>query len=59
LSQEEEMYDRMAVLCVNCFVGLAQMTTVVFLLIGWIWSIAWGCAFVGLSGTKFPYKIQL
>ncbi|KAK3753622.1 hypothetical protein QZH41_014729 [Actinostola sp. cb2023] len=50
LSQEEAMYDKMAVLCVNCFVGLAQMTTVVFLMIGWFWSVTWGCAFVGLSG---------
>ena len=53
LSQEEPMYDKMAVLCVNCFVGLAQMTTVVFLMIGWIWSITWGCAFVGLSGMFY------
>ncbi|XP_031565276.1 uncharacterized protein LOC116300534 [Actinia tenebrosa] len=55
LSEEEPMYDKMAVLCINCFVGLAQLATVVFMMIGWIWSITWGCAFVGLS-TKYRSK---
>ncbi|XP_028396036.1 protein SPEC3-like [Dendronephthya gigantea] len=33
----------------NVLVGLAQLITVVFLLIGWFWSIIWGCALVGHS----------
>ncbi|CAB3994454.1 Hypothetical predicted protein [Paramuricea clavata] len=33
----------------NVLVGLCQLITVVFLLIGWFWSIIWGCALVGHS----------
>ncbi|KAJ7365426.1 hypothetical protein OS493_005533 [Desmophyllum pertusum] len=43
------LMSRTSILCVNCFVGVMQLSTIVFLMIGWIWSIAWGCAFVGLS----------
>ncbi|EDO30271.1 predicted protein, partial [Nematostella vectensis] len=50
LSGDDSFIDRATILCINCFVGLAQLMTVVFLMIGWIWSIAWGCTFVGLSG---------
>ena len=47
------LMNRTSILCVNCFVGIMQLSTIVFLMIGWIWSIVWGCAFVGLSG-KYP-----
>ena len=30
------------VLCTNLFVGISQLTTVTFLLVGWFWSLAWG-----------------
>ena len=33
----------------NVLVGFAQLVTVIFLLIGWFWSIIWGCALVGHS----------
>lgn len=46
---EMSLMNRTSVLCVNCFVGLMQLSTIVFLFIGWFWSIIWGCAFVGLS----------
>ena len=36
----------------NVVVGLCQLVTVLFLLIGWFWSIIWGCALVGHS-SKF------
>ncbi len=36
----------------NVVVGLCQLVTVMFLLIGWFWSIIWGCALVGHS-SKF------
>lgn len=48
--REMSLMNRTSILCINCFVGLLQLSTIVFLLIGWIWSIVWGCAFVGLSG---------
>lgn len=47
--REMSLMNRTSILCINCFVGLLQLSTIVFLLIGWIWSIVWGCAFVGLS----------
>lgn len=47
--RDMSLKDRTSILCVNCFVGIMQLSTIVFLMIGWIWSIAWGCAFVGLS----------
>ncbi|XP_073248045.1 uncharacterized protein [Porites lutea] len=47
--REIPLKDRASILCVNFFVGIMQLTTIVFLMIGWIWSIVWGCAFVGLS----------
>ena len=53
--REIPLKDRASILCVNCFVGIMQLTTIVFLMIGWIWSIVWGCAFVGLSG-KFTVR---
>ncbi|XP_032225266.1 uncharacterized protein LOC5501003 isoform X2 [Nematostella vectensis] len=55
LSGDDSFIDRATILCINCFVGLAQLMTVVFLMIGWIWSIAWGCTFVGLS-AKYGKK---
>nr|KAI8741211.1 hypothetical protein BgiMline_022743 [Biomphalaria glabrata] len=36
-------------LCANCLVGLAQLFTVTFLLVGWFWSIGWGIQMVSLS----------
>ncbi|KAH9509183.1 hypothetical protein Btru_049317 [Bulinus truncatus] len=36
-------------LCANCMVGLAQLFTVTFLLVGWFWSIGWGIQMVSLS----------
>ncbi|XP_059140676.1 uncharacterized protein LOC131928623 [Physella acuta] len=36
-------------LCANCMVGLAQLFTVTFMLVGWFWSIGWGIQMVSLS----------
>lgn len=53
------LMNRTSVLCLNCFVGLMQLSTIVFLFIGWFWSIIWGCAFVGLSGKLFLFAALL
>lgn len=45
-------FDRVRILCMNCWVGLMQLGTVVFLAIGWVWSIVWGCAMVGLADSQ-------
>ncbi|RMX45567.1 hypothetical protein pdam_00013104 [Pocillopora damicornis] len=49
------LISRTSILFVNCFVGFMQLATIVFLMIGWFWSIAWGCAFVGFSGRCITY----
>ncbi|BFZ11637.1 hypothetical protein BsWGS_14676 [Bradybaena similaris] len=36
-------------MCVNCMVGLAQLFTVSFFLVGWFWSVVWGVRMVLLS----------
>ncbi|XP_061168830.1 uncharacterized protein LOC133178084 [Saccostrea echinata] len=36
-------------LCVNLSVGVSQLFTVTFLLVGWFWSLAWGIKLVTLS----------
>lgn len=35
--------------CINFFIGIAQLVTVVFFLIGWLWAIFWGVLFIGES----------
>ncbi|XP_014665281.1 PREDICTED: protein SPEC3-like [Priapulus caudatus] len=35
--------------CVSLWVGIAQMFTVTFLLVGWFWSISWGVYMVSLT----------
>jgi len=37
--------------CINFWVGLLQIGTVWFFLLGWIWSIMWGAAFLGMSAN--------
>ncbi|CAG5119828.1 unnamed protein product, partial [Candidula unifasciata] len=36
-------------LCANCMVGLAQLCTITFLLVGWFWSVSWGIEMIILS----------
>lgn len=42
--------QRLVTLCVNVCVGVSQLFTVTFLLVGWFWSIAWGVNMVLLAG---------
>ncbi|XP_038075709.1 protein SPEC3-like [Patiria miniata] len=35
--------------CLNFWVGILQLLTCWIFLVGWIWSIMWGAAFLGLS----------
>ncbi|XP_033102856.1 protein SPEC3-like [Anneissia japonica] len=35
--------------CLNFWVGLLQLATCWIFFIGWIWSIMWGAAFIGMS----------
>ncbi|XP_063425807.1 uncharacterized protein LOC134709572 [Mytilus trossulus] len=41
--------QRLVTLCVNVCVGVSQLFTVTFLLVGWFWSIAWGVNMVLLA----------
>lgn len=38
--------------CLNFWIGWLQLFTVWIFLIGWIWSIMWGWAFIALSGDE-------
>jgi len=40
---------KVACFCINFWVGCLQIGTVWFFLLGWIWSIMWGAAFIGMS----------
>ncbi|XP_058881043.1 protein SPEC3-like [Acipenser ruthenus] len=44
--------ERLALVCLNLWVGLAQLFTVTFLLIGWVWSITWGVIMLSLSSQR-------
>ncbi|GFO32282.1 nipped-b-like protein b [Plakobranchus ocellatus] len=41
----------LTIVCTNCMVGLAQLFTVTFMLVGWFWAIGWGIHLVSLSGN--------
>ncbi|XP_033632365.1 protein SPEC3-like [Asterias rubens] len=45
----QEGAGKVGTCCLNIFVGLLQLLTCWIFLIGWIWSIMWGIAFLGLS----------
>ncbi|XP_071490529.1 protein SPEC3-like [Diadema antillarum] len=40
---------KVGTMCLNFWVGLLQLGTVWFFLLGWIWSIMWGAAMLGMS----------
>ncbi|XP_072360465.1 protein stum homolog [Scyliorhinus torazame] len=39
----------LALVCLNVWVGISQLFTVPFLLVGWLWSITWGVMMINLS----------
>jgi len=45
----QEGAGKVGTMCINFWVGLLQIGTVWFFLLGWIWSIMWGAAFIGMS----------
>ncbi|XP_060071588.1 uncharacterized protein LOC132551465 [Ylistrum balloti] len=45
-------------LCVNIMVGVAQLFTVTFLLVGWFWSLAWGLTMVSVAVESRYQKKQ-
>nr|KAG5714501.1 hypothetical protein BaRGS_006947 [Batillaria attramentaria] len=44
-------------LCINVWVGAAQLGTVTFLLVGWFWSLAWGIKMVILADFDWLYYV--
>ena len=57
---KKETFQRMVVICMsNVVVGLLQLGTVMFLLIGWFWSIIWGCALVGHASKFATYLVLM
>ncbi|XP_076442861.1 uncharacterized protein LOC143281530 [Babylonia areolata] len=49
---------RVMTVCLNVAVGLAQLATVIFLLVGWFWSLAWGVKMVILAVEHRAEKRQ-
>jgi len=43
--------SKLGIFCINFWVRLAQLCTVPIFLIGWIWSIMWGVAFITNAGA--------
>lgn len=41
--------SKVGTMCINFWIGLLQIGTVWFFFLGWIWSIMWGAAFIGMS----------
>jgi len=41
--------SKVGTMCINFWVGILQIGTVWFFFLGWIWSIMWGAAFIGMS----------
>ncbi|XP_041066011.1 protein SPEC3-like [Carcharodon carcharias] len=39
----------LTLVCLNVWVGISQLFTVPFLLVGWLWSITWGVMMINLS----------
>ncbi|XP_067844473.1 protein stum homolog isoform X2 [Heptranchias perlo] len=46
--------EMLALVCLNVWVGISQLFTVPFLLVGWLWSITWGVMMINLSCKYFP-----
>lgn len=49
---------RFLALVINLVVGISQVVTVLFCLVGWCWSLGWGIILVktaGISLSWFPY----
>lgn len=43
--------SKLGTFCINFWVGIAQLFTVWIFLLGWVWSIMWGVAFIAVSGA--------
>ncbi|XP_035255670.1 protein SPEC3-like [Anguilla anguilla] len=49
--------DPLVLACINLWVGLSQLFTVTFLLIGWLWSLVWGV--ILLQQSYHSSKVQV
>ncbi|XP_075919636.1 uncharacterized protein LOC116939749 [Petromyzon marinus] len=48
--------DAASLACLNLWVGVSQLLTVTFLLVGWLWSVTWGVAMVVVAGDWSPSR---
>ena len=44
--------DLSYLILVNAWLALLQLITTVFLLVGWVWSLVWGVAFIRIGARK-------
>ncbi|XP_002732403.1 uncharacterized protein LOC100377816 [Saccoglossus kowalevskii] len=54
-SKKDELTDQ---LCTNIWVGISQLMTITFLLVGWFWSIAWGILMIQIAQAHKRVKKQ-
>ena len=49
-NRDQSMGGKFGTMCLNFWVGWLQAGTVWIFFLGWVWSIMWGAAFIGMSG---------
>ncbi|XP_070576976.1 uncharacterized protein [Ptychodera flava] len=54
-SKKDEITDQV---CTNLWVGVSQLMTITFLLVGWFWSIAWGVLMLQVAKSHILVKKQ-
>ncbi|CAN0406445.1 unnamed protein product [Lampetra fluviatilis] len=50
--------DAASLACLNLWVGVSQLLTVTFLLVGWLWSVTWGVAMVVLAAERRRKRLE-
>ncbi|XP_072180771.1 uncharacterized protein [Diadema setosum] len=48
--------EKFGTMCLNFWIGILQLATTLIFLIGWIWAIAWGAAFIAMSSDYHDTK---
>nr|XP_032804403.1 uncharacterized protein LOC116939749 [Petromyzon marinus] len=50
--------DAASLACLNLWVGVSQLLTVTFLLVGWLWSVTWGVAMVVVAAERRRKRLE-
>ncbi|KAL0273712.1 UNVERIFIED_CONTAM: hypothetical protein PYX00_006329 [Menopon gallinae] len=58
-SVKDTAKNRVGSFCVNLVIGIAQLFTIVFCLVGWGWSIWWGVIMYRLASKSPEWGLRL